>query len=709
MSKGGGGGSSLPSNMESAMNTAYSQYNPFSSTFSALGAFNPQAYAGQRVAGLSDMENTAMQQAANLGVQPAYLQDAGTNLSGLMGSGGVNQTALQEQYDLGPLAGGRVATYGLQNAASQSVDPDMLMDAANVGTDFSNLQNLLGAQTDVSSVQDLLGQRADLSGLANASNALTNTSGITNAANQGTNLQGVLDAAQRATDASNIMTAGNRTTDTSGLGGIAGQQNAATSLLSNLASGGTNPYLQTQLNDAISGAVNQASSQYALGGRLGSGSFADALGTGITNAAAPILSQNLQTDQARQLQAAQALGSVSGQDIGRQLQAAETGVSAQQSDIARALQAAQSAAGIQQADLARGLQGQTSAAGMSQADLARALSGQTSAAGMNQADLARAFAGQGQMVDATQAGLGRDANLAGLLTDASRADLGQQGNIAQNIVSGAQTDLARQLQGAGAVADLGTSDLARQAQLLSNVADVSAGNFDRRLQADTTGRQIDATLANQLAGASEADARTRLAAIGMAPGLLGADQSRLNTLAQYGGLQRGIDQAGFDALNAQNAEQNVLDQNRINALLSASGMSSGLYGQAVQNAPPSALSQGIGGAVTGAGLAGMLGINGLSAGMGALAGGGLGLLGLLPMSDRRLKKNIEAVGKHPNGLTMYTWEWNDTAKEAGFDVYPTSGFIAQEAEKIYPEHVFEHESGYLMIDYVTLEGRRSAA
>ena len=58
---------------------------------------------------------------------------------------------------------------------------------------------------------------------------------------------------------------------------------------------------------------------------------------------------------------------------------------------------------------------------------------------------------------------------------------------------------------------------------------------------------------------------------------------------------------------------------------------------------------------------------------------------------------------------MYTWEWNDTAKEAGFDVYPTSGFIAQEAEKIYPEHVFEHESGYLMIDYVTLEGLRSAA
>jgi len=641
---GGGGGSSLPANMESAMNTAYSQYNPFSQTFSALNNFNPQAYTGQRVAGLSGLENTAINQAANLGVQPTYMQNAETNLSGLMGSG-VDTSALQEQYDLGPLTGGRVSTYGLQNAASQSVNPDMLIDAANVDTDFSNLQNLLGAQTDVSSVQNLLGQRANLSGLS--------------------------DAAQRATDASNIVSAGNQTTDTSGLSAIAGQNNAATGLLSNMASGSTNPFLQQQLANAVQGAVDKTTSQYALGGRLGSDSFAGALGAGITNAALPALTQNLQQDQARQLQAAQALGSVSGQDIGRELQAAETGVSAQQSDINRALQAAQSAAGIQQSDLAR------------------------------------AFAGQGQMVDATQAGLGRDANLAGLLADASRADLGQQSNIAQNIVSGAQTDLARQLQGAGAVADLGTSDLARQAQLLSNVADVSAGNFDRRLQADTTGRQIDATLANQLAGASEADARTRLAAIGMAPGLLGAEQSRLGTLAQYGGLQRGIDQAGLDALNAQNAEQNVLDQNRINALLSASGMSSGLYGNAVQNAPPSALSQGIGGAVTGAGLAGALGIPGVTAGKGALAGGGLGLLGLL--SDRRLKKNIEAIGKHPNGLTMYTWEWNDTAKEAGFDVYPTSGFIAQEAEKIYPEHVFEHGSGYLMIDYVTLEGLRSAA
>ena len=204
MGKGGGGGSSLPRNMEDAMNTAYSQYNPFSSTFSALDAFNPQAYAGQRVADLSQLENTAIDQATNLGIQPAYLQDAGTNLSGLMGSGGVNQTALQEQYDLGPLSGGRVSTYGLQNAASQSVDPDMLIDATNVDTDFSNLQNLLGRQTDVSSVQDLLGQRADLSGLANAANAVTNTSGITNAANATADVRNILAAANTATNTSGI-------------------------------------------------------------------------------------------------------------------------------------------------------------------------------------------------------------------------------------------------------------------------------------------------------------------------------------------------------------------------------------------------------------------------------------------------------------------------------------------------------------------------
>ena len=264
------------------------------------------------------------------------------------------------------------------------------------------------------------------------------------------------------------------TTDTEPLTNLLGQQNAATQILSDLTTQDTNPFLQQQIDDAIGGAVDSISSQYARGGRLGSGSFADSLGAGITSAAAPILAQNLQRDRANQLAAAQALGQVSGQETQQQL------------------------------------------------------------------------------------------------------------NLANSLLGAQQRDLGR-----------------------------------------------DATLANQLTAASEADARARLAAIGAAPGLLGADQALISQAAQLGGLERNLVQAGLDATAAQANQQNILDQNRINALLSAAGMGSGLFGQTTTQSGggPSALSSGLGGAITGASLGGLL--PAVGGPVGAAIGGGLGLLGLI--------------------------------------------------------------------------------
>lgn len=311
---------------------------------------------------------------------------------------------------------------------------------------------------------------------------------------------------------------------------------ADTSLLEGIAGGSTNPLLQQQIDDAIGGAVDSISSQYALGGRLGSDSFADALGAGITSAAAPILSQNLQRDRANQLAAAQSL-------------------------------------------------------------------------------------------------------------------LGAQ-----------QTDLSR-----------------------------------------------DATLANQLTAASEADARARLAAIGAAPGLLGADQALISQAAQLGGLERGIDQARLDAIAAQANQQNILDQNELNAYLSAAGLGSGLFGSTTTQSggAPTTLNQGLGGALAGAGLAQTIGSSAFTPAMGALGGAGLGLLGFL--SDRRLKKDIKQIGTHANGLAMYSWQWNDEAQSRGFDIYPTEGFMAQEANELYPQHVHVHPSGYLMLDYASLSNEAMGA
>ena len=398
----------LPPAVQAALNTAYTDFNPFDKAFDAVGAFDPTA-AKVGTASLATGETNAINAANNmLANRPAFLGTAQQNLGGLMG-GAVDTSALQNQ----------------------------------------------------------LGMTAD------------------------------------------------------------------TSLLEGIAGGSTNPFLAAQLENAIGGAVDNVSSQYARGGRLGSDSFAGALGAGITGAAAPILAQNLQQDRANQLNAAQSI------------------------------------------------------------------------------------------LGAQQANLGRDA-----------------------------------------------------------------------------------TLANQLTAASEADARTRLAAIGAAPGLLGADQALISQAAQLGGLSRGVSQAGLDATAAQANQQNILDQNRINAFLSAAGMGGGLFGQTSTQTGggPSSLSKAAGGALTGAALANAIPAAGVSGGLGAALGAGLSFL-----SDKRLKKDIKQIGTHANGLAMYSWQWNDEAQSRGFDIYPTEGFMAQEAREVYPQHVHVHPSGYLMLDYASLSNEAMGA
>ena len=80
---------------------------------------------------------------------------------------------------------------------------------------------------------------------------------------------------------------------------------AATQGLGDIISGQFNVSdpLQTQINSNIANAVNDASSLYSRGGRLGSGAFGDALGEGITNASAPFLAQALENDAARKMSA----------------------------------------------------------------------------------------------------------------------------------------------------------------------------------------------------------------------------------------------------------------------------------------------------------------------------------------------------------------------------------------------------------------------
>ena len=68
-------------------------------------------------------------------------------------------------------------------------------------------------------------------------------------------------------------------------------------------------------------------------------------------------------------------------------------------------------------------------------------------------------------------------------------------------------------------------------------------------------------------------------------------------------------------------------------------------------------------------------------------------------SDERLKDNITLIGKS-KGHNVYTWTWNDVAKKLGINT-PEIGVIAQEVAHI-PNAVFEHESGYLTVNYGAL-------
>lgn len=68
---------------------------------------------------------------------------------------------------------------------------------------------------------------------------------------------------------------------------------------------------------------------------------------------------------------------------------------------------------------------------------------------------------------------------------------------------------------------------------------------------------------------------------------------------------------------------------------------------------------------------------------------------MVAFSDARLKSNIKKVAEHPTGVGVYE-----------YDIFGRRevGVLAQELEKVRPELVSPHPSGFLMVDYSGLEG-----
>lgn len=80
------------------------------------------------------------------------------------------------------------------------------------------------------------------------------------------------------------------------------------------------------------------------------------------------------------------------------------------------------------------------------------------------------------------------------------------------------------------------------------------------------------------------------------------------------------------------------------------------------------------------------GINSALSGAGSMA---------MMFSDRRLKKNIVEMGKRPDGLGLYMFNY---ISEPDY-MFKHIGVMADEVEKLYPDAVVTHKSGYKMVDY----------
>jgi len=260
-------------------------------------------------------------------------------------------------------------------------------------------------------------------------------------------------------------------------------------------------------------------------------------------------------------------------------------------------------------------------------------------------------------------------------------NIGQYQNpYTQQVIEASQADILRGAQ-------MGMQDLARQAQQAR-----AFGGSRHGVAMSELGRGVAETLGQQSAQLrsqgfqnaqqqAQQDIQNRLAG---AQFRLGASQQMGNLanlgfgmsntiqdrMLQQGAMQRALQQQLMDTAQQRYAEYQGLPQQTVGYVSQALGASPIPQTQTTTKQP------------------GLFDYLTLGATMKA--------------SDIRLKKNITKVGKLKNGLNIYKWEWKSFAKTLGMPLKTTIGVMAQEVQKLKPEAVHEHESGYLMVDYGAL-------
>ena len=239
---------------------------------------------------------------------------------------------------------------------------------------------------------------------------------------------------------------------------------------------------------------------------------------------------------------------------------------------------------------------------------------------------------------------------------------------------------------------------------------IQAQDLERRNQSfginPTSGRSVGtANAMGAMQAATEASAATRV-----------------RTAAEQLGLARKMDAIGLTQGQFGNqATSTALALNAGGQALNAGQVPMANYGQM-----SSAMGQTYGGASQGYGQIGNLGVQtyniqsqnyqaeqnrqaqqnaGASAGFGSAIGaiGGAAMKyapAMIAASDIRTKENITAVGKLPNGLTVYEFEYKPEFKDKKhYGKGRHRGLMAHEVEAVIPEAVIQMEDGYKAIDY----------
>jgi hypothetical protein len=243
----------------------------------------------------------------------------------------------------------------------------------------------------------------------------------------------------------------------------------------------------------------------------------------------------------------------------------------------------------------------------------------------------------------------------------------------------AQADLARQQQ-------LGMFGSEQQQQRALQQAQLGqqAGIFGAELGQQRRMQQAQLQQQRQMGGLDIAgraalaqpslEMQARQQRAGLLGGLQGQQIQQLGLLGGAGAQQQALQQRAIDAQRGEFQRALGYPQQQIGLL--GAGMGTPLVGGTTTQ-----------GQKTGAG-----DVLGTAAQLATMA---------MMMSDERLKENIEPIGTSENGHKLYTWDWNDKAKELEVND-PTTGVIAQEVMKYMPEAVTKDANGYYMVNYGVL-------